>query len=162
VVAHIEAGDDPKNTSGMISMKVSENHSILYPNLSRDTGAKILRLIQDGVITRRVKIKDTLSETDNKEFTYEPVRCLVNSKNFAGNSLFCEWAYVVDMDEETLEIYTGFNKGKAKGRFAKIKKYKEYSPVTLWRTLTFKDIKKRPDCMKELQAEYKKEQDEEG
>jgi hypothetical protein len=30
--------------------------------------------------------------------------------DFAGDSLFCEWAYVVDFDKGTFEVYRGFNK----------------------------------------------------
>jgi hypothetical protein len=57
-----------------------------YPELCRDTGADILSLIQD-----------------------QGKRKLYNQLNFAGNSLFCEWAYVIDLDNEILEIYKGFN-----------------------------------------------------
>ena len=30
--------------------------------------------------------------------------------SFAGESLSCEWAYVVDSDKRTFEVYEGFNK----------------------------------------------------
>jgi hypothetical protein len=59
-----------------------------YPALTRDTGAKILRLIHDA----------------------EPGLKLKNSISFAGDSLFCEWAYVLDLDANTLEVFKGFNK----------------------------------------------------
>ena len=35
---------------------------------------------------------------------------LDNSLSFAGESLFCEFAYVIDFDKETLEVFEGFNK----------------------------------------------------
>lgn len=35
---------------------------------------------------------------------------LVDSYGFAQDSLFCEWAYVIDLDRLTLEMYAGFNK----------------------------------------------------
>ena len=34
---------------------------------------------------------------------------LQNSLNFAADSLFCEWVYVIDLDKNTFEIYEGFN-----------------------------------------------------
>lgn len=35
---------------------------------------------------------------------------LFNRIDFAGDSLFCEWAYVVDFDKGKLEVYEGFNR----------------------------------------------------
>ncbi|PTT70993.1 MULTISPECIES: hypothetical protein [unclassified Chryseobacterium] len=32
-----------------------------------------------------------------------------NDYEFAGNSLFCEWAYVIDFDKNTFEVYKGLN-----------------------------------------------------
>jgi len=60
-----------------------------YPFLSRDNGAHILTLIYDD-------------ETDNNLW-------LNDNSEFAADSLFCEWAYVINMDNETFEVYTGFN-----------------------------------------------------
>ena len=34
---------------------------------------------------------------------------ICNDLNFAGDSLFCEWGYVIDFDRKTFEIYRGFN-----------------------------------------------------
>jgi hypothetical protein len=59
-----------------------------WPELSRDTGADILQMVQD----RPTGIK------------------LKNSLGFAADSLFCEWAYVIDLDANTLEVFRGFNK----------------------------------------------------
>lgn len=58
-----------------------------WPELSRDTGADILNMVMDG---------DGL--------------VLGNDIDFAANSLFCEWAYVIDLDKGTFEVYSGFNK----------------------------------------------------
>ena len=59
-----------------------------YPYLTRDNGAKILEMIRDGE-------EDEIWITD--------------STDFAGDSLFCEWAYLVDLDKNVLEVYEGFN-----------------------------------------------------
>lgn len=55
--------------------------------LSRDTGADILDYILES---NGLKLKNRI--------------------NFAAKSLFCEWAYVIDLDHMTFEVYKGFNK----------------------------------------------------
>jgi hypothetical protein len=57
------------------------------PQLSRDTGAKIISII-----------------------AAKPDLGLINKIEFAGDSLFCEWAYVIDLDKATFEVFRGFNK----------------------------------------------------
>ena len=59
----------------------------IYPEFSRDTGAEILSIVYN-------------SEKPTK---------LCNEINFVTDSLFCEWAYVVDLDKNTFEVYEGFN-----------------------------------------------------
>lgn len=44
---------------------------------------------------------------------------MIDSNEFVYDSLFCEWAYVVNIDTRVLEIYRGFNKDStANGRYA--------------------------------------------
>lgn len=58
-----------------------------YPHLSRDCGANVLHIVQqadDGIK-------------------------LANNLPFVCDSLFCEWAYVIDLDSNRLELFKGFN-----------------------------------------------------
>lgn len=65
-----------------------------HPELSRDAGAEVLELVMSGASLLKKQLA------------------------FAGDSLFCEWAYVVDFDLGTFEVYRGFNKEKiVEGRF---------------------------------------------
>lgn len=42
-----------------------------------------------------------------------------DDSNFVYSSLFCEWAYIINLDEGVLEVYKGFNKDPyAPGRYA--------------------------------------------
>ena len=62
----------------------------IWPELSRDTCADILKMVAK-------------SENGLK---------LKNDINFAADSLFCEWAWVIDLDAGTFEGYRGFNTGR--------------------------------------------------
>lgn len=64
-----------------------KNWTSHYPYLSRNAGGEILNMIMNSDIIG-----------------------LVNSEEFAADSLFCEWAYVIDLDKNTFEVYQGFNK----------------------------------------------------
>jgi hypothetical protein len=59
----------------------------VYPQFSRDIGAEVLGLVQEN--------PDGLP--------------LTNNISFAADSLFCEWAWVVDLDRGTFEAHRGFN-----------------------------------------------------
>jgi hypothetical protein len=91
-----------------------------FPFVNRDHGAYILDMVANT--------------------TSNPIR-LQNSISFAEDSLFCEWAYVVDFDKNTFEVYRGFNKSpieNEKERFAKMAKTKydhagEYYPIRLFK-----------------------------
>ena len=101
-----------KDEAEEVNKELRENQGLLekemkYWHLNRYVCAKILKLVNDspdGMI-------------------------LENKIYFAGNSLFCEWAYVIDFDTDKLEVYTGFNKSPLpKGsRFEDIKIDKEPS-----------------------------------
>lgn len=74
---------------GLILIKDADRFRLAFPEFSRDTGAEILTMIQNDRITSN---------------------CLEDCLTFAADSLFCEWAYVVDFDKRTFEVYEGFNR----------------------------------------------------
>lgn len=41
---------------------------------------------------------------------YPEIDIMVDGTNFIKNSLFCEWAYIINLDTEKLEIWEGFQK----------------------------------------------------
>lgn len=82
-----------------------------YPHLARNMGGDVLEFIQTTQLNQ-IPLK--------------------NSIDFAGDGLFCEWCYVIDLDKNTFEVYTGFKKGKF-GKTQRFYKYydagNEYTPV---------------------------------
>lgn len=61
------------------------------------------------------------------------LRYMIDNKDFLADSLFCEWAYIINLDTRKLEVYKGFNKSaNGKGRYAALQsRHKEYYGVDL-------------------------------
>lgn len=81
-----ELAGDPTASPFMFSFNGSEFDK-LFPSLSQLTGAKILEVISQS--------------------TPESPLPIYMELDFANNSLFCEWAYCVDLDTRTFEIFRG-------------------------------------------------------
>jgi hypothetical protein len=118
---------------GWVTSEQSSQFDAKWPYVSRDHGADILNLIM---------------QNDEK------IMWLTDSTNFAGDSLFCEWAYVIDLDKRRLEVYRGFNKSPIKKteRFAKIKNKdaEKYTPIRLLKSYSFKSLPTPKQFTKEL------------
>lgn len=51
---------------------------------------------------------------------------MIDGNEFVRDSLFCEWGYILNLDEKVLEVYRGFQEAKHnKGRYAKTPKLVE-------------------------------------
>lgn len=95
------------NSMGM--NEYDKSYSKKYPEFSRNTAAEILSLIHAGGITM-----------------------LKNELAFLKDSLFCEWAYELDLDKEVVKIYEGFQKST---------KHKDgYGPCKVIKTIPFKEF----------------------
>jgi len=114
-----------------ISTDDARRFGALHPELSRDTGGKILELIQNaqnGLI-------------------------LDNDIGFVNNSLFCEWAYVVDLDKGTLEVYKGCNKrrlGKDQRFYSDAPPDDKYYPIRLAKAFDLNALPTRDKFLAEL------------
>jgi hypothetical protein len=52
-------------------------------------------------------------------YTARGLKYMIDSHNFLGDSLFCEYAYIINVDTGKLEFYRGFNKAPGgAGRYA--------------------------------------------
>lgn len=81
----------PKGATS-VGLDVSDRFEQLFPELHRDTGAGVLQLILNS----------------------DKPPLLRDDMHFGLAGLFCEFAYVIDLDAKTLEFYKGFNKDASK------------------------------------------------
>lgn len=117
---------------GWMDMDQAGKYHQAYPFLTRDNGAQILQMIQDN--------KDPIFLTD--------------SSDFAKDSLFCEWAYVIDLDKNTFEVYEGFNESPLEDgeRFHGDKKEdSEYFPVRAIKTYSLDELPTPTQFLKDLE-----------
>lgn len=130
---------------GLMNMNEAERFKREFPLLSRDVGSDILRIIYEG--------------DDFEEFE------LNDSREFAADSLFCEWAYVVDLDREVFEVYKGFNHdpNANAGAFATLKPSEDnarrdepYYTVTLVKSYPLDEL----PTVEQLEAECDPEEEE--
>lgn len=132
--------------NGWLNMKQAEQYNKRYPYLGSDHGAGILKEIYES------------THRDNKGRTI----WLQDSTSFAGDGLFCEWAYVIDLDKNTFEVYEGFGKTPlAEGeRFKKFKNPEsEYEPVSLVKSYDLGELPETvEDFVKEINTLTQKEE----
>ena len=111
-VLWVECGAESDNE--WVDKDTSKEMKRRWPHFQRDLGANILYHIMAGDIEKVQK-----------------------HESFASDSLFCEWCYVLDLDNDALEVYEGFIKKPHEGeRFSHLFKEVEhrgdqYYPVKL-------------------------------
>lgn len=117
---------------GTMNMAQYEQWKNRYTLHTRDHGAEILNLVANAEPDAQLVVQD--------------------SWDFGADSLFCEWAYVVDATAGTLEVYRGFNKRPATGRFAAMEpKRGDYTPITLAKTYRIAALPADADFVDELE-----------
>lgn len=128
---------------------VSRKFNAKFPYLTRDHGAEILKLVQEST---------------------GPI-LLRNGIDFVRDSLMCEWAYVIDLDQDTFEVYTGFNTAPlpAGERFSdlpvldrKLKDESQYYPVKHVITFTLDSLPNKAEFLAAIRKALPKEQDEDA
>lgn len=121
----------------MVAINENDNWVRDFPWLSRDAGSDILNYVVNN--NGNIKLK--------------------NSIGFAGDSLFCEYAYVIDLDKDIFEIYVGFNEEPtpADSRFPSgadwLEKTDGYHPVKLIYTINLADMNMPMSEMSEMTDE---------
>lgn len=117
---------------GWMNMEQAEKYKQAFPYLTRDNGSKILEMI----------------------YKSEGEVVLHESMDFVNDSLFCEWAYVIDYDKNTFEVYEGFNKrklGKKQRFYSETVNEGGYYPVRCIKTYSLSDLPTKRKFLKELE-----------
>lgn len=84
----------------------------------------------------------------------------VEGASFADDSLFCEWAYIIDLENRVLEIYKGLQTvPHTSGRFADLKSTGGYAPVKLVHTVSFEDLRNGLFSMEDYEEKYYEAED---
>lgn len=112
------------------------------------TGAELEALAAEGVIPQNVSSGSdwyaTLREAQGTYEGYLKVGIILDSAKFASDSLFCEYGYLVNLDDSVLEFYRGFQSdaSQIRGRFAGENPQMErgYGPISLVEAVPFSEI----------------------
>ena len=120
---------------GFVSLDDAERMKKDHPEYSRDIGADILNLVQSH--PEGMKLWDSIE--------------------FAADGLFCEWAWVIDLDKRTFEAYEGFGKEPLteSDRFYFLKDLEEdgYSAVKLMATWGLDELPSDEDFLAAFKEE---------
>jgi hypothetical protein len=108
---HKPTADDVRRLRTTTDLSVSEQSTEDWYCLTRMTHGSIVQMLQCGYI--------------------------LDSSDFPLNSLFCEWAYLVDFDQHTFEVYEGPQKkrpkkGRWKGRPTKAEELQWFKDHLYW------------------------------
>lgn len=120
---------------GFVSLDDAERMKKDHPEYSRDIGADILNLVQSH--PEGMKLWDSIE--------------------FAADGLFCEWAWVIDLDKRTFEAYEGLGKEPLteSDRFYFLKDLEEdgYSAVKLMATWGLDELPSDEDFLAAFKEE---------
>jgi len=128
------------------TMEVSAKMIKTHPQLQRSIGAKVL--LDSQMSPNGLELQDEHA--------------------FAADSLFCEWAYLIDLDKGVLEVYKGFNKQPLdpSERFADMRVEKNkaigktYYPIKLLWSWPLTDLPTKPEFLEALEPKDEEEPEE--
>lgn len=119
-------------TRGLVGFRVSGEDKLTCNNFDsypEVLGRSCADFIEDIDINAARKRVSAIKQTDN--WDAESYGCMLgrmlesgkyqDHHEFIEDSLWCEWAYIINLDDEVLEIYKGFQtRPHSNGRYARI------------------------------------------
>ena len=97
----------------------------------------------------------------NLDVYKKDLRYMIDNKEFMANSLFCEYAYIINLDTNELEIYVGFNKVPQNNRYSQFvvkdefddRGYVECKLIKTYSLVDFpKDIEKEIEMLEKIES----------
>lgn len=132
--------------------KITYNHYDSYPS---GLGNNVVDFIKSTTIKEMSEVFDKIVLIKDNEVDYKALRDyqgdlsaykrgitrMINNATFMQDSLFCEWAYIINLDTNKLEVYKGFNQVKSNNRYQpKYANGQGYWGVSLFIELPLNDI----------------------
>ena len=114
----------------MVNMEISEKFKEKHPQLNRDMGADVM---------------DHIFTTGGCELSLQ--------EEFAADSVFCEWGYVVDLDTNQFEVYSNREDCAADGRFAKFADGGRHSPIGKVMSWSLDELPTTEEFLSQLEGE---------
>lgn len=164
-----------KHRDNMASVETQVDALVMVDDDEKPTKAQVAKLAQytdtsvggvttivDGelVVDDSINWYQVLRDTQGEPEKALEAGFMIDGADFALDSLFCEWGYVIDLDQERLEIYQGFQKkpvtkGRWAGQKAEDQTYpnggpsigNQYYPIGLLVAIPFRDIPTDPGAI---------------
>lgn len=109
-----------------------------------------------GGLSTNTEIESWYQLLRNVQGTLEPyfnndVQHMIDGQDFIIDSLFCEYAYIINLDEELFEVYEGFQKSlHTQGRYAKDEPKEGYYPCKLIISYSFNNLPSNKKFIKDI------------
>jgi hypothetical protein len=114
-------------------MKKAFNHITLITNEDKKPTKKEIEGLKKwsdpsvGGSSDNQEVKTYYQLLRNVQGTLKPyltgeVNLMIDNEKFLKDSLFCEWAYIINLDKEVLEVWEGFQKKPQENRYKETEK----------------------------------------
>lgn len=92
-----------------------------------------------------------ITQGDPDSYFSRGLRYMTDDREFMFDSIFCEWAYIINLDTKMLEVYKGFNKDYKNQRLPYVKTEKdEYYACAPLVDIPFEKIRQSDEWLPEL------------